>query len=74
MDGQTGVLFRLGDVADLPAKTLRLAAAPDLRATIGQKARAGVGGHALEGALEAYERVLYAVTRQSLDGVRHPAS
>ncbi len=73
MDGQTGVLFRLGDVADLTAKTLRLAAAPDLRATIGQKARAR-GGHALDGALEASERALYAATRQSLDGARRPAS
>jgi glycosyltransferase involved in cell wall biosynthesis len=68
VDGETGLLFRLGDVADATAKTLPLAAAPELRAAIGQKARARVGGHALDGAVQAYERVMYAVTRQSRDG------
>jgi glycosyltransferase involved in cell wall biosynthesis len=39
-DGETGVLFETGDVADLTAKTLRLAGDAALRARIGARARA----------------------------------
>jgi len=62
------VLFPVGDVADLAAKTLRLAAAPDLRATLGRQARARVGAHALAGAVDAYERVLQEVAGPSRNG------
>jgi glycosyltransferase involved in cell wall biosynthesis len=39
-DGETGVLFRTGDVEDLAARTLALAHAPGLRRQIGDNARA----------------------------------
>lgn len=64
-DGETGLLFRPGDVADLTAKTLRLAGAPDLRAAIGRTARTRVGGHGLDRAVAAYERVLRGIIRRS---------
>jgi glycosyltransferase involved in cell wall biosynthesis len=64
-DGETGLLFHPGDVADLTAKTLRLAAAPDLRAAMGRTARARVGRHGLDRAVEAYEGVLRGVIRRS---------
>lgn len=64
VDGETGILFRRGDVADLTGKVLWLAGAPELRAAIGRNARAAVGGHALDRAVEAYERVLYEVAGQ----------
>src|SRR5208282_3999130 len=38
-DGETGILFRKGDVADLTAKILSVTGNPALRATIGRKAR-----------------------------------
>jgi glycosyltransferase involved in cell wall biosynthesis len=68
VDGETGVLFPVGDVAELTAKTLRLAAAPDARATLGRQARARVGPHALDAALDAYERLLQEVASQSRNG------
>ena len=39
VDGQTGLLFRAGDLADLTATTLRAAADAPLRAAIGRQAR-----------------------------------
>ncbi len=39
-EGETGALFRTGDIEDLAAKTLALAAAPGLRRQIGERARA----------------------------------
>ncbi|MBX3024443.1 glycosyltransferase family 4 protein [bacterium] len=46
-DGETGVLFRKGDPADLAARLLHLADRPALRAAIGRQARARVTAHAL---------------------------
>lgn len=45
-DGETGLLFRRGDVADLAEKLLFAAARPRLRAAIGVKARASVVSYA----------------------------
>ena len=64
VDGETGLLFPVGDVAALTAATLRLAAAPGMRAAIGGLACARAGPHALGGAVDAYERVLQEVARR----------
>lgn len=69
MDGQTGLVFRRGDIADLAAKILRAAGDPELRRTIGRAARAAVGAHARPVALRAYARILENVAR-----TRHHAS
>jgi glycosyltransferase involved in cell wall biosynthesis len=63
-DGQTGLLFRKGDVDDLTAKTLRAAADPGLRASIGRQAREAVRIHAVPEAIAAYVAALHeAITR-----------
>jgi glycosyltransferase involved in cell wall biosynthesis len=66
VDGETGVLFRLGDVADLTDKILGLAGAPERRAALGRQARARSRPHALDGAVEAYERLLAELARPRL--------
>jgi len=53
-DGDTGVLFRMGDLADLAAKMLRLAEDAALRARIGRNARKRIGAHALPTIVRAY--------------------
>lgn len=53
-DGETGVLFRMGDTGDLAAKMLRLADDAELRATIGRNARHRIGVHALPTIVRAY--------------------
>ena len=63
LDGETGVLFRPGDVTDLTEKILGLAGAPERRAAIGRQARARIRPHSLDGAVEAYERLLVDLVR-----------
>jgi glycosyltransferase involved in cell wall biosynthesis len=53
-DGKTGVVFRMGDAADLAAKILRLADDAELRATIGRNARHRVAAHASPTIVRAY--------------------
>lgn len=53
-DGETGVLFRKGDPADLAARLLALAERPELRAAIGQRARERVAAHALPAIVAEY--------------------
>lgn len=48
VDGETGVLFRLGDVQDLATKILSVAGNPTLRQQIGEKARAAVAPQTLD--------------------------
>jgi glycosyltransferase involved in cell wall biosynthesis len=57
-DGETGVLFRLGDVQDLAAKTLALAQDPGQRHRIGEQARAAALTQTPEQWVRAYEEVL----------------
>lgn len=57
-DGETGLLFRRGDVADLAAKLVFAAARPRLRAAIGIKARERVASHASNGVAQAYAELL----------------
>jgi glycosyltransferase involved in cell wall biosynthesis len=53
-DGETGVLFRKGEPADLAARLLHLADRPELRATIGRQARARITAHALPAIVAEY--------------------
>jgi glycosyltransferase involved in cell wall biosynthesis len=53
-DGETGLLFALGDIDDLTGKTLGAAASPGLRAAIGHRAAERVKAHDLERAVDAY--------------------
>jgi glycosyltransferase involved in cell wall biosynthesis len=63
-DGETGLLFRPGDIAELTAQTLRAAADPQLRADVGRKAAERVVTHSLDDALDAYLAALRAVIRE----------
>ena len=62
-DGQTGLLFPVGDVADFAAKTLTAAADPALRTRIGRAARARVEAHALDRVAPEHERLLAELVR-----------
>jgi len=57
-DGETGLLFRKGDPADLAVKTLHAMEDPLLRARIGQAARTHVRAHALDVMATSYENLL----------------
>lgn len=57
-DGETGLLFRKGDIADLAATILRAAGDPGLRARIGSKARDRVVAHSLDGIAAAYSAAI----------------
>ncbi len=57
-DGETGILFRKGDVADLTAKILSIAGNRALRTAIGKKARQSAMNHGLDRFLTAYEIVI----------------
>jgi glycosyltransferase involved in cell wall biosynthesis len=57
VDGETGLLFRKGDVAHLAARTLEAAADPRLREAIGARARRAAEPHALDRVLTSYERL-----------------
>ena len=57
-DGETGMLFRKGDVEDLTAKTVHLLADGALRERLGRSAREAVGVHASDAVAEAYAEIL----------------
>jgi len=57
-DGETGILFRKGDVADLTSKILSVAGNPTLRAAIGKKARQSAMNYDLDRFIAAYEELL----------------
>lgn len=63
-DGETGLLFRMGDIDDLTAKTIVAAGAPTLRAEIGRKAWEQVQTHALDTAVHTYAATLVDVVRR----------
>jgi len=71
-DGETGLLFRMGDIADLTAKTLLAAGDPRLRAAIGRRARERVRAHALDDVVAAYEGTMEACRRGDLAGALGP--
>jgi glycosyltransferase involved in cell wall biosynthesis len=63
-DGETGLLFRKGDIGDLTAKTLLAAGDPKLRADISRKGWERVQAHSLDDAVAAYVSTLKEVIRQ----------
>jgi glycosyltransferase involved in cell wall biosynthesis len=63
-DGETGLLFRKGDIEDLTATTLRAAAEAALRARIGANARKAVAAHALDDVAAAYSVAIADVLEQ----------
>jgi glycosyltransferase involved in cell wall biosynthesis len=62
-DGETGLLFRKGDIEDLTAKTLLAAGDPRLRAAIGHKARAQVEKRSVDHVAAEYVAALEGVIR-----------
>lgn len=64
IDGETGLLFRAGDIDDLVSKTLLAAGDPKFRADIGSKAREQVQDHALDTAVSTYAATLEDVVRR----------
>jgi glycosyltransferase involved in cell wall biosynthesis len=63
-DGETGLLFRLGDLDDFAGQTVRAAGDPALRAAIGERARARVARHSIVHAVAAYLDIFDAVVRR----------
>jgi glycosyltransferase involved in cell wall biosynthesis len=62
-DGETGVLYRSGDVEDLARRTAEIAGRPAWRAEVGRAARERVAAHALPVIAARYERTLEALAR-----------
>lgn len=58
VDGETGFLYRVGDVDELASKTLTLARRPELRARIGARARHAVCTRPISSAVAAYDALL----------------
>jgi phosphatidyl-myo-inositol alpha-mannosyltransferase len=57
-DGETGILFRKGDVADLTAKILSVVGNRALRTEIGKKARQAAMSHSIDRFVTAYELMI----------------
>jgi glycosyltransferase involved in cell wall biosynthesis len=57
VDGETGLLFRLGDTEDLAAKILGVVDNRALRRALGEKARAAVASHTVDRWVNAYAEV-----------------
>ena len=68
-DGETGLLFKKGDVGDLTAKTLLTAGDPELRVRIGRKAREQVKAYSLDRAVASYVAAFDHVVRQHQEGL-----
>ncbi|MBI3801607.1 MAG: glycosyltransferase family 4 protein [Deltaproteobacteria bacterium] len=64
VNGETGLLFRTGDIDDLTAKTLLAASDPKRRADIGRTAWERVQVHSLSHAVATYAATLAEVVRQ----------
>lgn len=64
-EGETGLLFPVGDIDALTTQTLRAASEPDLRALIGGKARRRVRAHSVRDAVARYAEALAGVARGS---------
>jgi glycosyltransferase involved in cell wall biosynthesis len=57
-DGETGLLFRTGDVSDLADRVLMAARDPELRRAIGREAQRRVSRHSLPRVVAAYSELL----------------
>jgi glycosyltransferase involved in cell wall biosynthesis len=64
IDGETGLLFRKGDIHDLTTKTLLAAGDPNLRSEIGLKARESVQVHNLDDAVVKYSETITEVIQK----------
>jgi glycosyltransferase involved in cell wall biosynthesis len=79
-DGETGLLFPMGSLHGLAARTAMAAGNPALRATIGRAAEAAVQSHALDAIASKYEAVLQGMVDRRAAGfrpngpVRHPSA
>ena len=73
IDGETGLLFRKGDIAHLAARTLEAAADPSLRAAIGARARQAAEAHSIDKVVTSYEAVFREVIARRDGGRRHPS-
>lgn len=65
VDGETGLLFRVGDQADLTEKLCTLIEKRVLRQTLGEQARTTVASQTVGQWLGAYETVCYQVAQRS---------
>jgi glycosyltransferase involved in cell wall biosynthesis len=61
MNGETGVLFRKGNIADLAEETLRVVADPALRHAIGLRSRRIAEGRSIDAAVARYEAAFIAI-------------
>ena len=64
-DGETGLLFRMGDIADLTRKILLAANDPALRERIGSAARESVKAHDRERFVAAYDEAVRGLVGKS---------
>lgn len=72
-DGETGILFSKGDVADLTAKVLSVAGNPALRIAIGKKALQSAMNYDLERCVTAYEELIRKLAESGLSVVDRSA-
>jgi glycosyltransferase involved in cell wall biosynthesis len=70
VDGRTGMVVRAGDADALAARLTALAAAPDLRARLGEQARAKVTDYTPEHWADGMSRALAAVGASAAGGTR----
>ncbi len=63
-DGETGLLFRKGDIADLSEKTLLMLGDGPLRTALGERARRSILTRALDGFIDAYEQLVRGVAHR----------
>lgn len=63
VNGRTGLLFRMGDIDDLAAKTLLAVNDPRLRRSLGREAREQVKRHSHRKAVRSYDVLLTSVVR-----------
>jgi glycosyltransferase involved in cell wall biosynthesis len=71
-DGQTGMLYHAGDVAQLAAKIVVAARNPELRASIGSRARQAAASHSLSHIASLYDRLLREVVAKHRPRNREP--
>lgn len=64
VDGETGVLFRVGSIEELTEKTVLLAGDPAMRANIAQRARKAVDSHSLDRIVRLYDAILTEVAER----------
>jgi glycosyltransferase involved in cell wall biosynthesis len=73
IDGETGVLFRKGEVDELAVKLRAIAAQPESRVEMGRRAEARARGHSLERALADYTATLADLIRSHSAGSKSGA-